>query len=78
MASEVTVAEIARICEALGPDERRVVYCVATRLKVGMIAYGKLDIVGDKRSWRAEAAAEALDMAVYLSCELLKAPRPTE
>lgn len=76
MASEVTVPEIARICEALGPDERRVVYCIATRLKVGMIAYGKLNIDSDerRRSWRAEGAAEALDLAVYLSCELLKAP----
>lgn len=59
----------------LGTDEARVVAAVAERLRMGASAYGPLAIVDDPRDWRREAAEEALDLAVYLAAELLRAQR---
>ena len=56
----------------LGPDESRVVEAVAARLRMGARQYGPLDVEGDRRDWRHEAAEEALDLAAYLACELLR------
>ena len=60
----------------LGPDESRVVEAVAARLRMGARQYGPLDLATDRRDWRHEAAEEALDLAAYLACELLR-PRKT-
>ena len=56
----------------LGPDEIHVLTAIARRLTMGRKAYGPLDIAGDARDWKREATEEALDLAVYLSCELLR------
>jgi hypothetical protein len=65
--------ELTAIVAALGTDEVRVLTVLARRLAVGRAAYGPLDIATDPRDWRAEGAQEALDLAVYLACELLRA-----
>jgi hypothetical protein len=62
-----------RHVEALGPDEVRVLEQIARRLVLGQKRYGKLSLAHDGRVWRAEAAEEACDAAIYLSC-LLTAP----
>ena len=40
------------------------------RLAQGAMDYGPLDCVGDKRDWLKEALEEAVDLAVYLECEI--------
>jgi hypothetical protein len=66
-------AELADVVTALGEDEKRALLAIARRLALGRVAYGALDIHGDPRSWAAEARDEALDLAVYLACHLLRA-----
>lgn len=67
--------ELLELVDALGPDERRVLLAVARRLAMGQRQYGALDVAGDRRDWRKEAAEEALDASVYLACELLRERR---
>lgn len=56
----------------LGPDERRVLETIAARLRMGAKQYGLLDVDGDRRDWRHEAAEELLDGCVYLACEAMR------
>jgi hypothetical protein len=65
----------ALVCD-LELDSIRVLVRVAARLVAGRKAYGDLDIQGDPRDWRREAAEEALDMAVYLACQALRVVGP--
>jgi hypothetical protein len=65
-------SELGSIVDTLGPDEVRVLTAIARRLAVGRKVYGQLDVAGDARDWKREATEEALDLAVYLSCELLR------
>jgi hypothetical protein len=64
--------ELADVIASLGIDERRVLLVLARRLAMGARVYGRLDVDGDPRDWRGEAADEALDASVYLACELLR------
>lgn len=66
------VGELAGVVAELGTDERAVVLAIARRLAVGRKCYGVLNVQGDPRDWRAEAAQEALDCAVYLACETMR------
>ena len=59
----------------LGADELRVVETVAARLRMGARQYGPLDVQGDRRDWRQEAAEELLDGCVYLACEAMRKDR---
>jgi hypothetical protein len=72
MAMMSPTAELKAIVDTLGADEVRVLVAIARRLAMGRKAYGPLDIAGDARDWKREATDEALDLAVYLSCELLR------
>jgi hypothetical protein len=63
--------ELADIYAALNADERKVLLTIAQRLMVGRRQYGALDLATDRRNWAAEAQAEALDMAVYLTIEMM-------
>ncbi|MGA2450828.1 MAG: hypothetical protein ABTD50_19360 [Polyangiaceae bacterium] len=67
-----STGELVAIARQLGPDERRVLSMIARRLLDGRGSYGPLDCVADPRDWRAEGAEEALDLSVYLACELLR------
>jgi hypothetical protein len=67
-----SLGELAGVARELGTDERRVLLAIARRLAVGRKCYGALDVEGDARDWRAEAAQEALDCAVYLACETMR------
>jgi hypothetical protein len=64
--------ELLVVVEGLGPDERAVLLAIAKRLAHGRRHYGPLDVRGDRRDWRGEAAEEALDLSVYMACELLR------
>lgn len=66
------LAELADVAAELGPDEQRVLLAIARRLAMGLKAYGPLDVHGDARDWRAEAAEELLDGCVYLACESMR------
>jgi hypothetical protein len=63
---------LAEVLGGLGADERAVILAIARWLAVGRKCYGALDVQGDARDWRAEAAEEALDCAVYLACETMR------
>lgn len=65
-------AELDGIVAQLGPDEVKVLVAISRRLAMGRRVYGTLDIAGDRRDWKWEATDEALDLAVYLSAELLR------
>jgi len=65
-------AELDGIVRELGTDEVKVLVAIARRLAMGRRVYGTLDIAGDRRDWKREATDEALDLAVYLSAELLR------
>jgi hypothetical protein len=67
-----SLGELADAARELGADERRVLVAIARRLAVGRKCYGVLDVQGDPRDWRHEAAQEALDCAVYLACETMR------
>lgn len=72
MAMMSPTAELKAIVDTLGADEVRVLVAIAQRLATGRKAYGPLDIRGDARDLKREAIDEALDLAVYVSCELLR------
>src|SRR6185369_11387483 len=57
---------------ALPADERAVLKAIDARLRMGLRQYGKLDIAKDPRRWTKEALEEALDLAVYLACALMR------
>ena len=65
-------SELGSIVDTLGADEVRVLTAIARRLSIGRKVYGPLDVKGDARDWKGEATEEALDLAVYLSAELLR------
>lgn len=67
-----TDSELRSVIASLGADEQRVLLAIARRLAVGAKAYGRLDVHGDPRNWKREGTEEALDLAVYLSCALLR------
>jgi hypothetical protein len=56
----------------LEPDAVAVLVALAKRLAVGRKAYGDLDVARDPRDFRIAAAEEALDLAAYLSMQLLR------
>lgn len=66
---------VAEACADLRNDELRVVLLVAERLGMGARQYGALDIAGDSRNWRREAAEELLDGCIYLAAQSLRASR---
>jgi hypothetical protein len=69
----MTIADdLLSVISGLGVDERRVLLAIARRLALGATAYGRLDVQGDRRDWRAEATEELLDACVYLSCQAIK------
>jgi hypothetical protein len=55
----------------LGADERRVVVALAQRLVIGRSTYGEWKARADQRDHQEEAAAEALDLSVYLAMRLV-------
>ncbi len=66
---------LVQIAAELGTDELRVLVAIAERLRAGRRRYGGLHLATDRRNWCAEAMAEMLDCAVYLSCGLLRGAR---
>ena len=65
-----------RHCRPREPtDEEEVIRYVKGRLNKGLEQYGTLDITEDNRDYVHEALEEALDMAVYLACQLIKIKR---
>ncbi len=58
-------APLSSVVADLGPDERRVLLVLARRLLEGQQTYGRLNVAGDGRDWRAERAAELADALVY-------------
>ena len=50
------------------PDVLRVLDLILTRLEVGRMQYGDLNLDADKRNWGAEQRAELLDFLVYRAC----------
>ena len=68
-------------CERLNRDEIAVLADIAERLGIGRSVYGPMCLETDKRNWRAELRAEALDALVYAACDHLCAEirtAPTE
>jgi hypothetical protein len=61
----VADVELLETIGELAPEERRVLLVLARRLLVGQRAYGRLDLVRDRRDWHREAAEEAADLAIY-------------
>ena len=62
------MAALAEATASLPDRELRVLTRIATRLVTGVRTFGPL--TPKKRVWKREAQEEALDAAVYLSCEL--------
>lgn len=60
------------ILVVLGRDELRVVEFIASRLHLGLMRYGFLNILTDRRNWKEEALEEAADGAVYDAIDALK------
>src|SRR5574343_474806 len=58
-------------CERLGRDEIAVLADIAERLGIGRSVYGPMCLETDRRDWRAELRAEALDALVYAACDHL-------
>ena len=54
-------ADLFDVVRQLGEDEVRVLVAIARRLAMDRRQYGPLDVQGDRRDWRAEAAEELLD-----------------
>ncbi|HSY24911.1 MAG TPA: hypothetical protein VK841_22455 [Polyangiaceae bacterium] len=73
-----TADELLDAIADLAEDERRVLLAIAKRLSHGARLYGKLDVEGDRRDWRAEGAEELLDGCVYLACESLRKSESNE
>jgi hypothetical protein len=68
-------------CERLNRDEIAVLADIAERLGIGRSVYGPMCLETDRRDWRAELRAEALDALVYAACDHLCAEirtAPTE
>ena len=68
-APEVELFDVVR---QLGEDEVRVLTAIARRLAMGRRQYGPLDVQGDRRDWKREAAEELLDGCVYLAAETMR------
>jgi hypothetical protein len=68
-------ARIGALAELLGPDELAVLEMVAQGLARGRAVYGELDVVRDRRDFRAEAGEELRDAMVYLGSELIRMHR---
>lgn len=63
----------ARLCDDRRTiDEVRVIDIVLGRLEIGADRYGGLRLATDTRDWRAEAAEEVVDMAIYNACDVLR------
>ncbi len=58
-------------CERLNRDEIAVLADIAERLGIGRSVYGPMCLGTDRRDWRAELRAEALDALVYAACDHL-------
>jgi hypothetical protein len=69
------VEELAALAADLGDDEVQVLVLVGRRLLMGQQSYGRLEVQGDARDWRAEAVEELLDATVYLTCEAMRRGR---
>jgi hypothetical protein len=67
--------ELARLASELGPVERRILVELAQRLRDGERRYGRFNLSTDRRDFRAEAAEEALDLAIYAAAQLLRGER---
>lgn len=70
--SEVLMEHVTFLCAHLGPDELRVVTCVALALRRGRSVYGELDIASDERDFDDEADQERTDMLVYCAIAALR------
>jgi hypothetical protein len=53
------------IVTQLGDDEMAVLEALARRLLQGQLAYGRLDLARDKRSWKKEKGEELMDRLIY-------------
>lgn len=60
------------IWDALGEDERQVLFSIARRLEKGRQQYGELVMSLDPRNWEREAHEEYLDATVYLAIRMLR------
>lgn len=67
------LAELATLWGELGPKGRLMFLEIGRRLAKGHKQYGDFKT----RKWTREALEEALDMAVYLSAELMLDPPPS-
>jgi hypothetical protein len=67
--------ELARLASELGPVEQRILVELAKRLRDGERCYGRFNLSTDRRDFRAEAAEEALDLAIYAAAQLLRGER---
>lgn len=67
------LAELEEVWKELGPKGKVMLLEIARRLSRGHKQYG--DFV--PRKWTREALEEALDLAVYLSAELMLDPPPS-
>lgn len=70
--SQPTENELLEVWRQLGPNAQKLLLKLGERLAMGAKRYGDFPI----RSWRKEAAEEALDATVYLAAELCIDPEP--
>lgn len=66
MAAPDPQVELLKYFAKLGPNAKHILLRLAQRMAKGADQYGDFPI----RSWKREAAEEALDMCVYLTAEL--------
>ncbi len=64
--SAPTESELLEVWQQLGPNAQKLFLKLGERLALGAKKYGDFPL----RTWRKEAAEEALDMTVYLAAEL--------
>lgn len=74
---EIKSTRLAALVAQLEPDAVLILERIAERLVMGRKQYGDLNLATDRRDFRKEAIAEALDMSVYLA-SLLEAPAKEE
>lgn len=70
--SAPTENEVLELWRQLGPNAQKLYFKLGERLVMGAQRYGDFPL----RSWRKEAAEEALDATVYLAAGLCIDPEP--
>jgi hypothetical protein len=77
MSRDALTTRLGACAIGLNDDELAVLVVVAERLASGRAPYGPLVLATDRRNFRAEAAEEGMDAALYLAMHAVRAAKET-